>query len=34
LRGLSFTVYLGYALDSQPTVIHYGTNPLRFSIDP
>ena len=32
LAGLSFAVYIGYALDSAPQAIHYGTDPIRFSI--
>jgi hypothetical protein len=34
LAGQSFTVYLGYALDSAPQEIHFGSNPIRFSIAP
>ena len=34
LAGLSFTVYVGYALDSQPNAINYGTSAIQFSISP
>jgi hypothetical protein len=34
LSGLGFQVFLGYALDSAPTDIHYGTQPIAFSIAP
>jgi hypothetical protein len=32
LAGLSFVVYVGYSLDSQPGTINYGNDPIRFSI--
>ncbi|HTR01159.1 MAG TPA: hypothetical protein VMH83_14260, partial [Candidatus Acidoferrum sp.] len=32
LAGLSFVVYVGYALDNQPSTIYYGTTPIQFSI--
>jgi len=32
LAGQSFAVYIGYATDSRPQDIHYGTEPIRFSI--
>lgn len=32
LAGQSFAVYVGYATDSRPQDIHYGTEPIRFSI--
>lgn len=32
LAGLNFVVYVGYALDSRPYDIHYGADPIRFSI--
>ncbi|MES2604334.1 MAG: matrixin family metalloprotease [Pseudomonadota bacterium] len=34
LAGLSYAVYIGYALDSQPDDIHYGNKPIQFSIGP
>lgn len=34
LAGLSFQVYLGYALDSAPQDIHFSGQPIAFSIDP
>ncbi len=34
MAGLNFVVYVGYALDSRPYDIHYGTDPIRFSIIP
>ena len=33
LAGQSFAVYVGYAIDSQPQSIHYGSEPIRFSIN-
>jgi len=32
LGGLGFQVFLGYALDSFPTDIHFGTQPIAFTI--
>jgi hypothetical protein len=32
LAGLSYAVFVGYALDSQPNDIFYGNSPIRFSI--
>lgn len=34
LAGLSYAVYIGYSLDNQPDVIHYGSKPIQFSIAP
>ncbi|HEY0962926.1 MAG TPA: matrixin family metalloprotease [Pseudomonadales bacterium] len=34
LAGQTVTVYLGYALDSSPTDIWYGKQPIRFTIAP
>ena len=34
LSGQTIQVYLGYALDSAPTDIHYGTQPIAFTITP
>ncbi len=33
LAGLSFVVYVGYALDSEPTNIQYGSNSIHFTIN-
>ena len=32
--GVGFQVFLGYALSDSPSVIHYSTTPIQFSIDP
>jgi hypothetical protein len=32
LAGLGFVVYVGYALDSKPADIQYGSEPIRFNI--
>jgi hypothetical protein len=34
LAGQSFSVYVGYALDERPQEIHFGNNPIRFTISP
>ena len=34
LAGQTITVYLGYALDSNPQEVWYGSSPLRFTIKP
>lgn len=34
LTGQNFVIWVGYALDSRPYDIHYGADPIRFSIIP